>query len=399
MPAPIPLNEAERLEALRSHEILDTAPEEAFDALTRLASHICGTPIALVTLVDAARQWFKSKVGLDIEETPREVAFCSTAILQPDLFVVPDAAGDERFAANPLVTSDPYIRFYAGMPLTDENGFALGTLCVIDQKPRELTPDQKEALQLLARQVLSQIERRRAIRELAQYRNRLEEMVEHRTKQIHAGLKRIELTYDETLEALGGALDLRDNETEGHSRRVTRYCLEIAKSMGCSEEVRRQIARGSYLHDIGKIGIPDAILLKPGKLTDEERQIMETHVRIGYDLVCRIAFLASAAEIVLTHQERYDGLGYPQGLMGKEIPLGARIFAVADTFDAMTSDRPYRAALSFAVAREEITKESGHQFDPDVVHASLSVSDELWLQIRKKVEEQRGTPARVNWRS
>ena len=197
MPAPIPLNEAERLEALRSHEILDTAPEEAFDALTRLASHICGTPIALVTLVDAARQWFKSKVGLDIEETPREVAFCSHAILQPDLFVVPDAASDERFAANPLVTSDPYIRFYAGMPLTDQNGFALGTLCVIDQKPRDLTPDQKEALQLLARQVLSQIERRRAIRELAQYRNRLEEMVDHRTKQIQAALKRIELTYED----------------------------------------------------------------------------------------------------------------------------------------------------------------------------------------------------------
>ncbi|MCL4523228.1 MAG: HD domain-containing protein [Acidobacteria bacterium] len=148
----------------------------------------------------------------------------------------------------------------------------------------------------------------------------------------------------------------------------------------------KQIERGSYLHDIGKIGIPDAILFKPAKLTEEERRIMESHARIGYDLVGSIAFLSSAAQIALTHQERYDGTGYPQGLGGEEIPLGARIFAVADTLDAMTSDRPYRRALSLEAAREEIERESGRQFDPGVVKAFLSIPEETLIAIRAGVE-------------
>jgi len=234
------------------------------------------------------------------------------------------------------------------------------------------------------------LEKKRLEIELENYRRHLEEMVEQRTKQLHAAMKRIELTYDETLEALGAALDLRDNETAGHSQRVTRYCLEMAKARGCSDEQLKEIARGSYLHDIGKIGIPDAILLKPGKLTEEERAVMEAHARIGYDLVSRIAFLAGASEIVLTHQERYDGTGYPQGLIGAEIPLGARIFAVADTLDAMTSDRPYRRALPFSAAREEIVRESGRQFDPDGVHAFLSIPERVWEDIRREVAGRGG---------
>jgi len=221
--------------------------------------------------------------------------------------------------------------------------------------------------------------------EVESYRRNLEQMVEDRTKQLRAAMKRIELTYDETLEALAAALDLRDNETAGHSRRVSRYCLEMARAMGCSPDQLRQIARGSYLHDIGKIGTPDAILLKPGKLTAEETDVMQTHARIGYELVSRIAFLAGAAEIVLTHQERFDGTGYPQGLMGAEIPLGARIFAVADTLDAMTSDRPYRRALPFATARAEIIRESGRQFDPQVVKVFLAIPEHVWGDIRLEV--------------
>jgi HD-GYP domain-containing protein (c-di-GMP phosphodiesterase class II) len=198
-------------------------------------------------------------------------------------------------------------------------------------------------------------------------------------------MRRIEQTYDDTLEALAAALDLRDNETAGHSRRVTRYCLEMANAIGCSGEQLKQITRGAHLHDIGKIGIPDAILLKPGKLTAGEREVMQRHARIGYELVSRIAFLAPAAEIVLTHQERYDGTGYPQGLVGEEIPLGARIFAVADTLDAMTSDRPYRRALPFAAAQAEITRESGRQFDPEVVRVFHSISEKVWEDIRLEV--------------
>jgi response regulator RpfG family c-di-GMP phosphodiesterase len=226
--------------------------------------------------------------------------------------------------------------------------------------------------------------------EIENQRHNLEEMVQQRTKQLQAAMKRIEMTYDETLAALGTALDLRDAETAGHSQRVSRYCLEIAKAMGCSCEQLKQIARGSYLHDIGKIGIPDSILLKEGKLTPEETTVMQAHVRIGYDMVCRIAFLAGAAEIVLTHQERYDGTGYPQGLAGEEIPLGSRIFAVADTLDAMTSDRPYRRALPFQTAREEIQRESNRQFDPEVVRTFLSIPEQVWADIRLDVAGPRG---------
>lgn len=233
------------------------------------------------------------------------------------------------------------------------------------------------------------LEKKRLEIEVEQYRQNLEGMVEQRTKQLQAAMKRIELTYDETLEALGAALDLRDNETAGHSQRVSHYCLEMARAMGIEGERLKHIARGSYLHDIGKIGIPDSILLKPGKLTPEEKQIMESHARTGYDLVSRIAFLAPAAEIVLTHQERYDGTGYPQGLVGDEIPLGARIFAVADTLDAMTSDRPYRRALPFATARAEVERESGRQFDPTVVRTFLTIPQQTWEEIRSEVDASR----------
>lgn len=233
------------------------------------------------------------------------------------------------------------------------------------------------------------LEKRRLESELAKYRRDLEVMVEQRTRQLQAAMRRVELTYDETLEALGASLDLRDTETAGHSERVTHYCLEIAQRMGCSGDQLKQIRRGSYLHDIGKIGIPDSILLKQGKLTSEETQVMQTHVRIGYDVVCRIAFLAGAAEIVLTHQERWDGMGYPQGLAGEEIPVGARIFAVADTLDAMTSDRPYRRALPYQQAREEISRESGRQFDPVVVQAFLAIPGEVWEGIRYEVASRR----------
>jgi len=225
------------------------------------------------------------------------------------------------------------------------------------------------------------LEKQRLERELENYRQNLEQMVEQRTKQLQTAMRRIEATYDETLQALGGALDIRNPATAGHCQRVNGYCLELAKAHHCSGEQLKQIARGSYLHDIGKIGIPDGILFKEGKLTAEETGVMQTHVRIGYDLVSRIAFLAPAAEIVLTHQERYDGTGYPQGLVGEEIPLGGRIFAVADALDAMTSDRPYRRAVPFHVARAEIIRGSGRQFDPEVVRVFLAIPGEVWNNI------------------
>ncbi|HEY0076135.1 MAG TPA: diguanylate cyclase [Abditibacteriaceae bacterium] len=165
---PIPPNETERLQALRRYHILDTLPEQAYDDITRLASYICGTPIALISFVDRERQWFKSKFGLDATETPRDVAFCAHALGSPnDMLLVPDATKDERFANNPLVAGAPDIRFYAGAPLATPQGEVLGTLCVVDDKPRELSEDQKQALNALARQVMAQLEMRLHVNDLA----------------------------------------------------------------------------------------------------------------------------------------------------------------------------------------------------------------------------------------
>jgi len=161
MPRLMPTPDSARVAALEKYAILDTEPEQAFDDLTLLASYVCKTPIAMISLVDEDRQWFKSKIGISISETAREVAFCSIAIQQSDVMVVPDTLQDERFRNNPFVVADPRIRFYAGAPLITEEGYALGTLCVVDQKPREFGADQKEALQALSRLVVAQLEFRR----------------------------------------------------------------------------------------------------------------------------------------------------------------------------------------------------------------------------------------------
>jgi len=163
---PIPRNEPERLATLRRLEVLDTPEEHIFNEITELAAIICGTPIAIISLVDAERQWFKAKVGLKARETPRDVAFCAHAIMQTDLFVVPDATRDPRFARNPLVTAEPEIRFYAGAPLVTADQHVVGTLCVIDRVARQLKPAQKDALRKLGRQVVALLEMRRQMREL-----------------------------------------------------------------------------------------------------------------------------------------------------------------------------------------------------------------------------------------
>ncbi len=242
----------------------------------------------------------------------------------------------------------------------------------------------------------SALHKRHLERQVEEYREHLEEMVAERTSQLREALQHVERSYEDTLQALGAAIDLRDNETAGHSQRVRRYSLEIARALGWSEKLLLTLARGAYLHDIGKLGIADSILLKPGPLTADERTAMERHVRIGFDLVKDIAFLANAAEIVLAHHERYDGGGYPRGLKGEEILLSARIFSVADTLDAITSDRPYRRASSFESARKTIRKCSGGQFDPRIVDVFLGIPGETWPAIAKD-QRQAATPA-AEWR-
>lgn len=221
-------------------------------------------------------------------------------------------------------------------------------------------------------------------REVENYRDHLESMIAERTKQLNEAMNELRCSYAATLEALGSAIDLRDGPTAGHSRRVFWYSIKIAQAIGGLESELSKLGMGAWLHDIGKLAIPDGILLKPGPLTERERELMQQHVQIGYDLVKGIPFLAQAAEIIFTHHERWDGSGYPRGLRGREIPLCARIFAVADSFDAMTSDRPYRLAHPFFEARQEIERAAGRLFDSDVVRAYLSISSNRWEAIRQE---------------
>jgi putative two-component system response regulator len=320
--------------------------------------------------------------GYKIRSFPRgRLALAAAAQNPPDLFLLdinmPEMNGYEvceRLKTDPELSAVPVI-FLSALHATEDKvkAFHSGGADYIN-KPFQVEEVQARIDTHLKLHELQQV--------LKRQNDRLEELVDQRTRQLQVAVQRIRSMYDQTLRALGGALDLRDNETAGHSQRVTLYSLEIGRAMACSEEEMGELALGASLHDIGKIGIPDAILLKPAKLSPKETEIMRRHVNISYDLVSQHTFLSRAAQIVLTHHESYDGRGYPQGLIGKEIPLGARIFAVADTLDAMTLDRPYRAALSYQVAREEIVRCSGSQFDPDVVEAFLGIPEELWTRIR-----------------
>ncbi len=236
--------------------------------------------------------------------------------------------------------------------------------------------------------VFRALEHRQALQESHNYQQNLEQVVRARTEMLRQAMEDLEHSYDVTLEALGDALDLKDSETEGHSKRVTAYTIALARAMGISPAEIKVIARGAFLHDIGKMAIPDEILRKPGPLTSDEQAVMREHCTRGFHILRKIPFLSEAAEIVFAHQEHYDGSGYPTGLRGGEIPVGARIFAVADTLDAITSDRPYRKARSFDVARQEILRCSGTQFDPSVVEVFLKIPNELWHELRSEITGQ-----------
>jgi PAS domain S-box-containing protein len=523
MNAPYHPNETERLEALRQYDILDTDSEQAFDDLAHLAAQICGTSLAAITLVDRERQWFKSRIGLEISETPLDVSFCAHTILGDELLLVPDTTIDKRFALNSAVTSEPYIRFYAGMPLTTPAGFALGALCVMDTEPRQLDLVQQDALRRLARQVMVLLEARPdAAAEKGQSRQtRLREerrrvtqaqetalhdaqnlafseiryrrlfeaaqdgilILDAATGQIEnvnpflchllnyepsdfvgkqlweigtfrdivanqesflalqkkryiryddlpletkdgqsisvefvsnvyscadrevvqcnirdiTGRKRADETYAysvlleasvrertqdleraqlETLQRLAIASEYRDDDTGLHTKRVGLTAGRIATELGLPPEQVQVLLRAAPLHDVGKIGIGDSILLKPGKLTAEEFETMKQHTVIGSKMLSdsTSAWLQMAEEIALTHHERWNGQGYPQGLCGEDIPLVGRIVAVADVFDALTHERPYKPAWPVAEAINEIQLQSGTQFDPAVVSAFLALA-------------------------
>lgn len=248
-----------------------------------------------------------------------------------------------------------------------------------------LKPFEREHLVSTVKRAL---DHRQALQDSHNYQQNLQQVVTARTEMLRQAMENLEHSYDVTLEALGDALDLKDSETEGHSKRVTAYTIALARAMGISPSQIKIIARGAFLHDIGKMAIPDDILRKPGKLTEEEQVVMREHCSRGYHMLRKIPFLSEAAEIVFSHQEHFDGSGYPSGLSGGEIPVGSRIFAIADTLDAITSDRPYRKARSFDTAREEILSHSGTQFDPNVVEVFLKIPNELWHELRSEITGQ-----------
>ena len=216
------------------------------------------------------------------------------------------------------------------------------------------------------------------------YENHLEELVEQRTVELNQALDSLENAYRSTLKALTAALETRDAETHGHSERVVTFSLRLGRELGLDREQQRALEFGSLLHDIGKIGVPDAILRKPAKLTEEEWVRMREHPQHGQAILREIEFLRGAARVVGQHHEKWDGSGYPLGLRGEEIDMNARIFAVADAFDAMISDRVYRAGRPYEEAAEELERFAGRQFDPTVVAAFHRVPREDWDELRRR---------------
>jgi putative nucleotidyltransferase with HDIG domain len=219
--------------------------------------------------------------------------------------------------------------------------------------------------------------------EKRRYETYLEEMVARRTQELNGALRSLGEAYRTTLKALTAALETRDLETHGHSERVVNFSLRLGRELGLDVEQLRSLEFGSLLHDIGKIGVPDAILRKPAKLNESEWVRMREHPLHGQKILRGIEFLEGAARVVAQHHEQWDGSGYPLGLKGKEIDLNARIFAVADAFDAITSDRVYRKGRGYDEARAELEAHGGQQFDPDVVEAFRRVPREEWDAIRR----------------
>ncbi len=210
------------------------------------------------------------------------------------------------------------------------------------------------------------------------YQNHLEAMVKRQTTELQKTTREIERVYDAAVYALGAALDLKDPETEEHCRRVAQNSVRLGKALGLSQEQLRNLKWSAYLHDIGKIGIPEHVLAKTSDLSPTEMEIVKTHPMMGFKMISTIDFLKDATNVVLYHHEKYDGSGYPYGLKGKDIPLGARIFAVIDALDAITFDRPYRKALPFSAVVEELKAQSGKHFDPEIVEKFLEIPEQAW---------------------
>jgi PAS domain S-box-containing protein len=354
----------ERLAALREVDRAITSSVDlrlTLDVVTQQVTAQLKVDAVSILLLDphahelkyAAGRGFRTKA---IEQTRLRVGeeHAGRAALERRTVHIPNLpANVKQFLRGTLLTSENFIAYY-GVPLIVK-GQVNGVLEIFHRAPLDAEPEWLDFMEMLAGQAAVAID----------------------NAGLFSGLQRanmdLTLAYEATIEGWSHALDLRDHETEGHTRRVTAMTLDLAQALGMSDERLIHVRHGALLHDIGKIGVPDAILLKPDALTDEEWQVMRLHPKIAYDLLASIAYLKPALDIPYCHHEKWDGSGYPRGLKGEQIPLAARVFAVVDAWDALTSNRPYRKAWSAGQAREYIAQNAGAHFDPRVAGMFLEM--------------------------
>ena len=274
---------------------------------------------------------------------------------------------------------------YAATPLLSHTGEVLGHLAIMDQKPMSADDDalRNSVLRIFSSRTAAELERKRSDEEIQMVKRALEQRVQERTQELSAAHKALEQAYTATIEGWSRALDLRDKETEGHCERVTEMTLQLARAYGVPAGEMDTLRWGCLLHDIGKMGIPDGILLKPGKLTDEEWEVMRRHPDYAFHLLEQIEFLRPALDIPHYHHEKWDGTGYPRGLKGEQIPLQARLFAMVDVWDALRSDRPYRRGWPDSRVREHIASLAGSHFDPSLVELFLEIAYPNYVALPK----------------
>ncbi len=356
------------LQALRQ---IDTAIVSGFDALTTLNTalrhvvtelHVDAADILLLNpqtgfLDFAAGRGFRSEMLQHTRLSPGE-GFAGQVLRDRKVIHVQDISKSDNVSLSRAVqiAREKFVA-YVGVPLVVKDE-AIGALEIFHRSALDVNDEWLTLLETLAGQASIAVNDARLYQDL---------------QRAHTDLS---LAYEETLEGWAAALDLRDKETEGHTRRVTELTLRLARAAGMSEEELIHIRRGALLHDIGKIGIPDAILLKPGALTEEEWVIMRQHPQLTYNMLSHIAYLRPALEIPYCHHEKWDGSGYPRGLKGEQIPLAARLFAVVDVWDALRSDRPYRQAWTEDKTLEYIRAQAGKHFDPQAVELFFQVISE-----------------------
>lgn len=376
------LSDPERLEALEDSGVLEGLDGRGFDRYTRLAQRSLDVPVALVNFLDDRRQMYRSGVGLPAElersrEAPLSHSYCKYVVAQEEPLIVRDAREHPLLKDNPAIEDYDAIG-YVGFPLITREGHALGTFCVITHEPRDWTDEEIEQIRDLADGATTEVWLRQDIRRRQKLEEELAERVDDRTEHLREA-------QNEILSRLAAAAEYRDDETGRHIRRVGALSARLSARLGRDERWTGLLRKAATLHDVGKVAIPDAVLLKEGPLTDAETRVMRRHTVIGAKLLSdgNSELVRLAETVAHSHHERWDGSGYPRGLKGEVIPLAGRIVAVADAFDAMTHDRPYRQALAVGEALQEIEDEAGSHFDPQVVEALLEDETPALEEVRQ----------------